>query len=75
MALGKNNRLCSVPDTSCTGPDGSLVAALYTIDGSNNPLALLSTVTIPVANLKWAPQFTLLGFNQTVTPATNTGWF
>lgn len=61
------------PPAPCSAPDGALEADLYTIDGSNNPQTLLASQTLTVAQLKWAPQFTLLGFNQTVTPGNKYG--
>lgn len=76
MPLGQNNHAtpsCTNFAPSCASPDGSLEADLVTIDGSNNPSGTLATVTIPVANLKWAPEWTMLTYNQTLTPGSKYG--
>lgn len=73
LPLARNNVSAQVGVANFVPTDGSLIAELVTLDGSKNPVSVLGTVTVAASNLEYAPQWTVLTFNISVTPGTEYG--
>jgi hypothetical protein len=76
LGLGKaTDGSCAPGGGACTlpMPDGSLEVDLVTVDGSNNPVTTLGSVTFTAANITYGSQAQLITFNQAVTPGNTYG--
>lgn len=69
MPMGQANKDCVLtfpnPPACAGGLDVDPVVEITTLDGSNNPVTVLGSVTVPRASLSWGQNFVTLNFNLT----------
>lgn len=68
--LAKSTRSCGAPGLCTNLPNGSVEVDVTTVDGSNNPLATLNSVTYTAAQISGSSQFMIVPENLTLTPGT-----
>lgn len=73
MALAENHYVgCSI-GSACPSPNGDLTVSITTVDGSNNPVATLSSAIAASGSLNWATTWIRVPVTATLTPGATYG--